>query len=745
MCGIIGIVGKAPVTDRILDSLKRLEYRGYDSAGVAVQHGGLVQRRRAQGKIRALEAVLVEQPLTATVGIGHTRWATHGAPSERNAHPQTGGRVTLVHNGIIENFAELKAELQAAGRTFESDTDTEVIAQLIDSCLAAGQAPLAAFKSSLDRLTGAYALAVLIEGEDNFIMGARRGSPLVVGTGDGEMFLGSDALAVGPFTNRVTYLEEGDYVAIDHDRAEIFDERGTPVDRPMKIVSASAALVEKGNYRHFMEKEIHDQPEGCQRTIAAYIDAVAGRTAMPGGVDLAALERIQIVACGTSYIAGVVGKYLIEKLADLPVDVEIASEFRYREPALRPGALAIAMSQSGETADTLAALRHCKARGMKTAAVVNAQESTMAREVDVVWPIHCGPEIGVASTKAFTAQVSVLTALAVAAARGRRPGAGPDRRRRGAEAGAGAARGAPADRRVNRAGRGGADRGRRRGQGSRRALSRSRANVGVGFGRRPEAQGNQLYPCRRLCCGRTEARTDRAGRRAHADHHPGAVRQLFRKVGQQHERGDGPRRPGGVHHRPRRRETRPRRSQGGDDRPRQRPADFRPRHGRANPVARLSRSCPERGRCRSAPQPRQIRDRRVDLPPMKPVRKAVLPVAGLGTRVLPGAKTTPKEMLNVVDRPILSYIIAEGRAAGIEHFVFVTGRGKGAIEDYFDHHIELESQLEAKGKLDMLADIRGELPRPGEMSFVRQMAPLGLGHAVWCARDVIGDEPFAVM
>ncbi|HRD28056.1 MAG TPA: glutamine--fructose-6-phosphate transaminase (isomerizing) [Caulobacter sp.] len=419
MCGIIGIVGKAPVTDRILESLKRLEYRGYDSAGVAVQHGGLVQRRRAQGKIRALEAVLAEQPLTATVGIGHTRWATHGAPSERNAHPQTGGRVTLVHNGIIENFAELKAELQAAGRTFESDTDTEVIAQLIDSCLAAGQAPLAAFKSSLDRLTGAYALAVLIEGEDNFIMGARRGSPLVVGTGDGEMFLGSDALAVGPFTNRVTYLEEGDYVAIDHDRAEIFDERGTPVDRPMKIVSASAALVEKGNYRHFMEKEIHDQPEGCQRTIAAYIDAVAGRTAMPGGVDLAALERIQIVACGTSYIAGVVGKYLIEKLADLPVDVEIASEFRYREPALRPGALAIAMSQSGETADTLAALRHCKARGMKTAAVVNAQESTMAREVDVVWPIHCGPEIGVASTKAFTAQVSVLTALAVAAARAR--------------------------------------------------------------------------------------------------------------------------------------------------------------------------------------------------------------------------------------------------------------------------------------------------------------------------------------
>ena len=419
MCGIIGIVGKSPVTDRLIESLKRLEYRGYDSAGVAIQTAGKVDRRRAQGKIRALEVVLTDNPLTATVGIGHTRWATHGAPSQRNAHPQTAGRVTLVHNGIIENFAELKAELQAAGHAFESETDTEVIAQLIDSYLDAGQAPLAAFKSALDRLTGAYALAVLIAGHDNFIMGARKGSPLVVGTGDGEMFLGSDALAVGPFTNRVTYLEEGDYVAIDHDRAEIFDQTGTPVERAMKVVSASAALVEKGNYRHFMEKEIHDQPEGCQRTISAYVDAVSGRTAMPGGVDFAALERIQIVACGTSYIAGMVGKYLIEKLADLPVDIEIASEFRYREPALRAGALAIAMSQSGETADTLAALRHCQAKGMKTAAVVNAQESTMAREVDVVWPIHCGPEIGVASTKAFTAQVSVLTALAVAAARAR--------------------------------------------------------------------------------------------------------------------------------------------------------------------------------------------------------------------------------------------------------------------------------------------------------------------------------------
>jgi glucosamine--fructose-6-phosphate aminotransferase (isomerizing) len=423
MCGIIGIVGKAPVSERLIDSLKRLEYRGYDSAGVAAvvggPNGGKVERRRAQGKIKNLEALLAEQPLVGQNGIGHVRWATHGAPNLKNAHPHTAGRVTLVHNGIIENFAELKAELAAAGRTFESDTDTEVIAHLIDAKLATGLAPLEAFKAALDRLTGAYALAVLIEGADNLILGARRGSPLVVGEGQGEMFLGSDALAVGPFTNRVIYLEEGDYVALDHDSARIFDAAGAPVTRPVKVVPASAVMMEKGNYRHFMEKEIHDQPEGCQRTISAYVDALTSRSAMPGDIDFKALERIQIVACGTSYIAGVIGKYLIEQLADLPVDVEIASEFRYRQPALRPGSLVIAMSQSGETADTLAALRYCKAKGMKSAVVVNAQESTMAREVDVVWPIHCGPEIGVASTKAFTAQVSVMIALAVAAAKSR--------------------------------------------------------------------------------------------------------------------------------------------------------------------------------------------------------------------------------------------------------------------------------------------------------------------------------------
>ncbi|HEY2659989.1 MAG TPA: glutamine--fructose-6-phosphate transaminase (isomerizing) [Caulobacteraceae bacterium] len=416
MCGIIGIVGVSPVTDRLIDSLRRLEYRGYDSAGVAVVHAAGLGRRRAAGKIRALEDKLREQPLPGLTGIGHTRWATHGAPTERNAHPQIAGKVAVVHNGIIENFAELKRELIAAGRTFTSDTDTEVIAHLIDAGIESGQPPLAALKAALNRLAGAYAIGVLVEGHDKLVMGARRGSPLVVGYGQGEMFIGSDALAVGPFTSRIAYLEEGDYVAIDHDQAQIFDVTGEPVERAVRTVPASAALVEKGNYRHFMEKEIHDQPDSCRNTLSAYLDPIAGKAHAPGGFDFTTIERIQIVACGTASYAAQIGRYLFERLADLPVDVEIASEFRYRDPALRPGTLAIAVSQSGETADTLAALRWCKDHGLTTAAIVNAHQSTMAREADVMWPTHAGPEIGVASTKAFTAQVSVLTALAVAAA-----------------------------------------------------------------------------------------------------------------------------------------------------------------------------------------------------------------------------------------------------------------------------------------------------------------------------------------
>ncbi len=419
MCGIIGIVGRAPVAERMVESLRRLEYRGYDSAGLATLHDGRLHRRRAPGKLANLAEALAADPLPGNVGVGHTRWATHGAPTEANAHPHVAGRVALVHNGIIENFAELKAELQAQGRVFESQTDTEVVAQLVDAYLHQGMAPAAAFKSALDRLRGAYALAVLVHGEgEPVLMGARLGPPLVVGYGEGEMFIGSDPLAVGPFARRAAFLEDGDWAVVTARGAEIFDAQGRPVKREPQPVAQSAALMEKGNHRHFMEKEIHEQPDAVQHTLSAYLDPVAGRAHAPG-LDWSQVPRLQIVACGTAYLAGLTAKYLFEKLADLPVDVEIASEFRYREPSVSPGTVAVAVSQSGETADTLAALRWCKARGLTTAAVVNAHHSSMAREADLLWPTHAGPEIGVASTKAFTAQLAALTSLAVAAASAR--------------------------------------------------------------------------------------------------------------------------------------------------------------------------------------------------------------------------------------------------------------------------------------------------------------------------------------
>ncbi len=420
MCGIIGVTGTGAVAPRLIDSLKRLEYRGYDSAGIAALVGGVTERRRAEGKIRNLEAVLAEAPLNATVGIGHTRWATHGAPTTANAHPHKAGRVTLVHNGIIENFAELKAELAAEGHVFESQTDTEVVAHLLDRELDKSNDAVEAFKRVLDRLTGAYALAVLIDGESEQILGARRGSPLVVGWGEDEMYLGSDALAVGPFTQQISYLEEGDYVVLNRGGALFFDASGRRVERAIVQVSASSAMVEKGEYRHFMEKEIHEQPDSVQHTLSAYLDLVSAR-ARPQLIDFAQVERIQIIACGTAFYAGQIGRYAFERLAGLPCDVEIASEFRYRDPAMTSRTLAVAVSQSGETADTLAGLTWCKAQGLKTAAVVNVHSSSMAREADILWPTHAGPEIGVASTKAFTAQVAALLALAVAAgvARGR--------------------------------------------------------------------------------------------------------------------------------------------------------------------------------------------------------------------------------------------------------------------------------------------------------------------------------------
>ena len=418
MCGIIGIVGVRPVQDRLVESLRRLEYRGYDSAGIAGVVDGVIQRRRAAGKLKNLEAMLAADPLSATVGIGHTRWATHGPPTENNAHPHQAGRVVLVHNGIIENFADLKAALVAKGKVFKTDTDTEVVAQLLDSELAS-RPPLDAFRATLAQLRGAFALVVMIQGQDDLLMGARRGPPLVIGYGDGEMFLGSDALGLGPFTNRIAYLEDGDYVAIDHQSARVFDAAGRPVERAVQTVAQSPALMEKGNYRHFMEKEIHDQPDACQHTLSAYIDPVTACFTPPGGLDLAAFDRIQIVACGTASYAGHIARYLFERLAGLPCDVEIASEFRYRDAAVAPSTLAIAVSQSGETADTLAALRWCKAQGLTTAALVNVHGSTMAREADLLLPTHAGPEIGVASTKAFTSQVAALLALAATAARAR--------------------------------------------------------------------------------------------------------------------------------------------------------------------------------------------------------------------------------------------------------------------------------------------------------------------------------------
>jgi glucosamine--fructose-6-phosphate aminotransferase (isomerizing) len=418
MCGIIGIIGREPVAPRLLESLRRLEYRGYDSAGIAVQTEAGPERRRAAGKIRNLEAVIAEQPIAGTTGIGHTRWATHGAPTVANAHPHSYGKVTLVHNGIIENYAELKAALKTQGQLFESDTDTEVIAHLLDGALQSGLKLKDAFKSVLDQLHGAYALAVLVSGESDTLLGARRGSPLVIGWGDDEMYLGSDALAVGPFTQRVTYLEEGDWVILHKDSAEVRDAGGFLVNRPIVTVSASAALVEKGSFRHFMEKEVHEQPESCQRTFSAYLDPVAQsvRADIKAGIDFSKITRLQIIACGTAYYAGSIARYAFEKVAGLPVDVEVASEFRYRTPAVTPGTLAIAVSQSGETADTLAALRWCKDQGLMTAAVVNVHSSTMAREADLLWPTHAGPEIGVASTKAFTAQLSALLSLVVCAA-----------------------------------------------------------------------------------------------------------------------------------------------------------------------------------------------------------------------------------------------------------------------------------------------------------------------------------------
>ncbi|MEX6724517.1 glutamine--fructose-6-phosphate transaminase (isomerizing) [Parapedomonas caeni] len=420
MCGIIGIIGTETVADRLLDGLKRLEYRGYDSAGICTLVDGQLTRRRAEGKLKNLERRLYDEPLPGTLGIAHTRWATHGAPTEYNAHPHATRHVALVHNGIIENFKELRGELIAAGCHFESETDTEVVAHLITREIEHGVAPVEAVRRSLKRLHGAFALAILFTGHDDLLIGARRGSPLVLGHGTGEMYLGSDAIALSDLTNRICYLEEGDWCVLGRDGAQVYDEHDQPVSRPVTLSTVSGGLIDKGNYRHFMLKEIHEQPTVVAQTLGTFLQPLEGKVGLPAlPFDLATVSRVAIVACGTSYYAGMVAKYWIEQQARVPVELDIASEFRYRDPVLTPGGLALFISQSGETADTLAALRHCKAHGQHTVAVVNVPSSSMAREADAVLPTHAGPEIGVASTKAFTCQLATLAAFAIAFARAR--------------------------------------------------------------------------------------------------------------------------------------------------------------------------------------------------------------------------------------------------------------------------------------------------------------------------------------
>src|SRR5579863_2531179 len=418
MCGIIGIIGQEPVALQLVDALKRLEYRGYDSAGVATLEHGVLTRRRAEGKLKNLEQKLAREPLSGTIGIGHTRWATHGRPTENNAHPHATDRLAVVHNGIIENFSELRRELEAKGAKFATETDTEVVAHLVTEEIKRGSTPVEAVKAALPRLRGAFALAFLFAGEEDLLIGARKGPPLAVGFGEDAMFVGSDAIALAPFTDTISYLEDGDWAVISSTGVEIHDANGAVVERAVIKSQASVLLVDKGNHRHFMAKEIHEQPEVVGHTLANYLDMVAERVALPMALpfDFRSLKRISIAACGTAYYAGMVAQYWFERFARLPVQVDIASEFRYREVPLDAGELAVFVSQSGETADTLASLRYAREHKQHILSILNVPTSSIGRESDVDMPTLAGPEIGVASTKAFTCQ---LAAFAVAAGRAR--------------------------------------------------------------------------------------------------------------------------------------------------------------------------------------------------------------------------------------------------------------------------------------------------------------------------------------
>jgi glutamine---fructose-6-phosphate transaminase (isomerizing) len=421
MCGIIGIIGGDAAAPHLIDALKRLEYRGYDSAGVATLESGKLTRRRAEGKLKNLETRLQSSPLVGTIGIGHTRWATHGRPTENNAHPHATDKVAVVHNGIIENFAELRRELEEQGVKFSTETDTEVIAHLVTEAIKRGASPVEAVKMTLPRLRGAFALAFLFAGEDDLLVGARKGSPLAVGFGNGAMYVGSDAIALAPFTDQVSYLEDGDWVIVTRSGAEIHDSTGNVAERALIKSQASVFLIDKGNHRHFMAKEIHEQPEVVGHTLANYLDMAAGRVDLPMQLpfDFRKLDRVAIAACGTAYYAGLVARYWFEQFAHLPVEVDIASEFRYRDVPLKQGNLAICVSQSGETADTLASLRYARAQKQHVLSIVNVPTSSIARESDLVMPTLAGPEIGVASTKAFTCQLAALICLAIAAGRAR--------------------------------------------------------------------------------------------------------------------------------------------------------------------------------------------------------------------------------------------------------------------------------------------------------------------------------------
>jgi len=420
MCGIVGILGKEDVSNTILESLRRLEYRGYDSAGIATIVDGEIERRRAEGKLTNLAKELKGNPLPGIVGIGHTRWATHGAPTLDNAHPHATEQVAVVHNGIIENFRDLKNELSDSGHTFTSDTDTEVIAHLVTHFLEKGVAPFEAFEKAVDRLEGAFGIAVVMRSEPDMLFAAREGSPLAIGFGEGETYLGSDAFALAPMTNKVAYLEDGDRVMLTRSEVTIVDENGDAVERPSQIVDLGAGLVDKGNHRHFMAKEIHEQPEVIGHTLGGFIYPQELRAAIPGlTLDFNGVSRVTMSACGTAFYAALVAKYWFEQIARLAVEVDVASELRYREAAMPEGGLAVFISQSGETADTLAALRYAKKQGQKVASIVNVPHSTIARESHGVLKTHAGPEIGVASTKAFICQLSVLGSMAIVAARQR--------------------------------------------------------------------------------------------------------------------------------------------------------------------------------------------------------------------------------------------------------------------------------------------------------------------------------------